>query len=83
MISAVVLAVVLAMVLATGGLWLFLLQFPLANLCMCVLFARTANGPNPLVAQLAAEVVVIGGTGASTLWFLTVLRRLGLRFAAA
>ena len=22
----------------------FLLQFPLANLCMCVLFARTASG---------------------------------------
>ena len=48
-----------AMVLATGELWLFLLQFPLANLCMCVLFARTASGPRPLVAQLAAEVVAL------------------------
>jgi hypothetical protein len=140
MISAVVLTVQTAMVLATGELWLFLLQFPLANLCMCVLFARTAAGPNPLVAQLAAEVValrqpanrhpglhrffqgatwlwagifllltaglavlmvieptsrfltmstaatvvlVIGGTCASTLWFLTVLRRLGLRLRFA
>jgi hypothetical protein len=46
-----------AMVLATGELWLFLLQFPLANLCLCVLFARTARGAKPLVAQLAAEVV--------------------------
>jgi hypothetical protein len=36
--------------LATGELWLFLLQFPLANLCMCVLFAWTASGPDPLVA---------------------------------
>ena len=26
---------------------------------MCVLFARTARGPSPLVAQLAAEVVAL------------------------
>ena len=58
-ISAVVLTVQTAVVLATGELWLFLLQFPLANLCMCVLFARTAGGPNPLVARLAAEVVAL------------------------
>ena len=139
-ISAVVLTLQTAMVLATGELWLFLLQFPLANLCMCVLFARTARGPDPLVARLAAEVValrqpgthhpglhrffqgatwlwaaiflllaaglaimmvteptktflmlstaatttlVIAGTGASTLWFLSVLRRLGLRLRFA
>jgi hypothetical protein len=141
-ISALVLTVQTAVVLATGELWLFLLQFPLANLCMCVLFARTASGPDPLVARLAAEVValrqpsthhpglhrffqgatwlwagiflmltaglavlmvteptrmflmlstavtaalVVAGTGASTLWFLTVLRRFGLRlrFASA
>jgi hypothetical protein len=139
-ISAVVLTVQTAVVLATGELWLFLLQFPLANLCMCVMFARTASGPNPLVARLAAEVValrqpathhpglhrffqgatwlwagifllltaglavlmvteptktflmlstattaalVIAGTGASTLWFLSVLRRLGLRLRFA
>jgi hypothetical protein len=141
-ISAAVLTVQTAMVLATGELWLFLLQFPLANLAMCVLFARTASGPDPLVARLAAEVValrqpathypglhrffqgatwlwagifllltaglgvlmvtepvrvfltfstaatialVVAGTGVSTLWFLSVLRRLGLklRFAPA
>ena len=123
------------MVLATGELWLFFLQFPVANLCMCVLFARTASGANPLVARLAevaalrqpathrpglhrffqgatclwadiflllttglavmmvtapakmflmpstaaTVVLVVAGTGASTLWFLSVLRRLGLR----
>jgi hypothetical protein len=140
MISAVVLTLQAAVVLATGELWLFLLQVPLANLCMCVLFARTARGPNPLVARLAAEVValrqpaiqhpglhrffqgatwlwagifllltaalavlmvtepakmflmvstaatvalVVAGTGASTLWFLSVLRRLGLRLRFA
>jgi hypothetical protein len=139
-ISAVVLTVQTAVVLTTGELWLFLLQFPLANFCMCVLFARTARGPNPLVARLAAEVValrqpathhpglhrffqgatwlwagifllltaglavlmvteptktflmlstaatvalVVAGTGASTLWFLLVLRRLGLRLRFA
>jgi hypothetical protein len=139
-ISAVVLAVQTGVVLATGELWLFLLQFPLANLCMGVLFARTARGPDPLVARLAAEVValrqpvvrhpglhrffqgatwlwagifllltaalavlmvteptriflmlstavtvalVVTGTGASALWFLLVLRRLGLRICFA
>ena len=58
-ISALVLTVQAAVVLATGELWLFLLQLPLANLCMCVLFARTASGPDPLVARLAAEVVAL------------------------
>ena len=62
-ISAVVLTVQAAVVLATGELWLFLLQFPLANLCMCVLFARTAGGPDPLVARLAAEVVALRQPG--------------------
>ncbi len=139
-ISALVLTVQTGLVLATGELWLFLLQFPLANLCMCLLFARTAGGPDPLVARLAAEVIalrqpatrhpglhrffqaatwlwagifllltvalavlmvtepstlfpllstvvtaalVVAGTGASTLWFLSVLRRLGLRIRFA
>jgi hypothetical protein len=138
--SAVVLTVQAAVVLATGELWLFLLQFPLANLCLCVVFAATARGPNPLVARLAAEVValrqpatrhpglhrffqkatwlwagifllltagpavlmftepagvfllvstaatialVVAGTGASTLWFFSVLRRAGLRLRFA
>jgi hypothetical protein len=139
-ISAVVLTVQTAVVLATGNLWLFLLQFPLANFSMCVLFARTATGPNPLVAKLAAEVValrqpathhpglqrffqratwlwadifllltaslavlmvteptevflmlstvataalIVGGAAASTVWFLSVLRKLGLRLRFA
>jgi hypothetical protein len=141
-ISALVLTVQTGLVLVTGEIWLFLLQFPLANLCMCVLFARTARGPNPIVARLAAEVValrlpatrhlgldrffrgatwlwagiflaltaslavlmvtepvgiflmlstvvtaglVAAGTGASTLWFVSAIRRLGLtvHFAAA
>ncbi len=62
-ISAVVLTVQAAVVLATGELWLFLLQFPLANLAMCLLFARTAGGPDPLVARLAAEVIALRAAG--------------------
>jgi hypothetical protein len=139
-ISAVVLTLQTAVVLASGELWLFLLQVPLANLAMCVLFARTAGGPDPLIARLAAEVValrqpgarhqglhrffqrvtwlwagifllltaglsllmvtepasvflmlstvatialVVAGAGASTVWFVWVLRRLGLRLRFA
>ena len=58
-ITAVVLTLQTAMVLATGQLWIYLLQFPAANLVMSVLFARTARGPHPLVARLAAEVVAL------------------------
>ena len=58
-ITAVVLTLQTAMVLATGQLWIYLLQFPAANLIMCVLFARTARGPHPLIAKLAAEVVAL------------------------
>ncbi len=141
-ISAIVLTIQTAMVFATGQIWIYLLQFPLANLAMCVLFARTASGPAPLVAKLAEEVVALrlaavhqpglhrffqgatwlwsgifflltiglgllmvteptrtflmlstavtigliaAGTGTSTLWFISVVRRLGLtlRFAPA
>jgi hypothetical protein len=58
-ISAIVLSLQTAIVLATGELWIFLLQFPLGYLIMFVLFARTARGPNPIVAKLAAEVVAL------------------------
>lgn len=58
-ISAVVLTLQTAVLLATGELWIFLLQIPLGNLCLCVLFARTARGPDPLVARLAAEMVAL------------------------
>jgi hypothetical protein len=58
-ISAVVLTLQTAMVLATGQLWLYLLQFPVANLIMSLLFARTARGPAPLVGKLAAEMFAL------------------------
>ena len=58
-ISALVLTLQTAVVIATGSVLFFLLQFPLANLGLCVLFARTAPTRKPLVAQLAAEVVAL------------------------
>jgi hypothetical protein len=58
-ISALVLSLQAAVVIATGSMLFFLLQFPLANLGLCVLFARTAPTRKPLVAQLAAEVVAL------------------------
>jgi hypothetical protein len=134
-ISALVLTLQTAVVLATGSALFFLLQFPLANLALCVWFAWTAPTREPLVAQLAAEVValrqpshhsglhnffqgatwlwagifavsaivlavlmaiepvkvflllttavtiggVVAGTFLSTIWFIRVLRRSGLR----
>ena len=58
-ISALVLTLQTAVVLVTGSVLFFLLQFPLANLGLCVLFASTAPTRKPLVAQLAAEVVAL------------------------
>jgi uncharacterized membrane protein len=138
-ITGILLTLQTAVVIATGDLWIFLLHFPLGNLCMCVLFARTARSANPLVARLAAEVValrhpahhpglhrffqgatwlwagiflalaaalavlletepvatflllstvatislIVAGTGASALWFRSVLRKTGLRLRFA
>jgi hypothetical protein len=58
-ISGLVLTLQAVLVLATGSVLLFLLQFPVANLALCLLFARTAPTGRPLVAQLAAEVVAL------------------------
>jgi hypothetical protein len=43
-----------------------LLQFPVANLALRILFARTAPTGRPLVAQLAAEVVALRQPSAAT-----------------
>lgn len=58
-ISALVMTVQAAVVLSTGNVFFFLLQFPLSHLVMAVLFARTAPTRKPLIAQLAAEVVAL------------------------
>jgi len=56
-ISLVVLTVQTLAAIITGNLWIFLLHFPLANLALCILFARTARGHSPIAARLAAEVI--------------------------
>ena len=65
LISGLVLTLQTALVLVTGSTLLFLLQFPVANLALCILFARTAPTGKPLVAQLAAEVVALRQPGAA------------------
>ena len=59
MISALVLTVQTVVAISTGYTWMFEFQFPVGNLAMCVVFARTAPTRKPLVAQLAAEVVAL------------------------
>ena len=56
-ISLIVLTVQTLAAIITGNLWIFLLHFPLANLALCLLFARTARGRSPIAARLAAEVI--------------------------
>jgi hypothetical protein len=58
-ISVIVLTLQTAVAISTGQLWIFLLHFPVANLCISILFARTAGGRNPIIARLAAEVVAL------------------------
>ena len=59
MISALVLTVQTVVAISTGYTWMFEFQFPVGNLAMCVMFARTAPTRKPLVAQLAEEVVAL------------------------
>jgi hypothetical protein len=56
-ISLIVLTLQTLAAIITGNLWIFLLHFPLANLALCLLFARTARGRSPIAARLAAEVI--------------------------
>lgn len=59
MISVTMLAVQTVLALATGQAWIYFLQIPVAKLGLCVLFARSARTPQPLVARLATEVVAL------------------------
>jgi hypothetical protein len=58
-VSGLVLTLQAVLVLATGSVLLFLLQFPAASLALGLVFARTAPTGRPLAAQLAAEVVAL------------------------
>jgi hypothetical protein len=57
LISLFVLTVQTVAAITTGSLLIFLVHFPVANLALCLLFARTARGHSPIAARLAAEVV--------------------------
>ncbi len=92
MISAVLMCVQTVLVLATGQVWIYLLQFPLAKLVLAALFARTARSDRPLVALLATEMVALRHHGtahpgihrffqrATWLWA-TIFGALGIAFA--
>jgi hypothetical protein len=56
-ISLIVLTVQTVAAIVTGNLLIFLVHFPVANLGLCLLFARTARGHSPIAARLAAEVI--------------------------
>jgi hypothetical protein len=56
-ISLIVLTVQAVVAVGTGNIWIFLVHFPLANLALCIVFARSARGHSPLAARLAAEVI--------------------------
>lgn len=58
-ITALVMTMQAAIVVTTGNIWFFLLQFPLAHLAMAWLFARTAPTRKPLIGRLAAEIVAL------------------------
>ena len=57
LISLAVLTVQTATSIATGNLLIFLIHFPIANLALCIVFARTARGSSPIAAELAGEVI--------------------------
>jgi hypothetical protein len=56
-ISLIALTIQAVATIATGNLLIFLAHFPLADLGLCLLFARTARQPTPLAARLAAEMI--------------------------
>lgn len=57
-ISLTLLTVQTVAAIATGNLLIFLVHFPIADLGLCIVFARTAVGDNPpLAARLAGEVI--------------------------
>lgn len=59
LISVVLLSLQTALAFMTGQTWIYLLQIPLAKFLLCVVFARTAPTPSPIVGRLAGEVVAL------------------------
>jgi hypothetical protein len=65
MLSAVLLCIQTGLVLATGQVWIYLLQFPVAKLVLSLLFARSAPTECPLCSRLATEVIALRHGGVS------------------
>ena len=66
-----------------GATWLWAGIFLLLAAGLAVLMVTEPAGVFLTLSTLATIVLVAAGTGASTLWFLAVLRRLGLRLRFA
>ena len=68
-----------------GATWLWAGIFLLLTLGLVVLMFTEPAGAFLMLSTVATIALVVAGTGASTLWFLSVLRKLGLRlrFASA
>jgi hypothetical protein len=56
-IALIVLTVQAVVAIATGNVLIFLVHFPIANLALSIVFARSARGHSPLAERLAAEVI--------------------------
>jgi hypothetical protein len=56
-IMVIILTLQTVLAIGTNNLWIFLLHFPLANLVLCFVFARTARSDQPLAEKLAGEVI--------------------------
>ena len=66
-----------------GATWLWAGIFLLLTAALAVLMFAEPASVFLLVSTVATIALVVAGTGVSTLWFLSVLRRLGLRLRFA
>jgi uncharacterized membrane protein HdeD (DUF308 family) len=66
-----------------GATWLWAGIFLLLTIALAVLMVTEPTRVFLLLSTIATAVLVVAGTCASTLWFLSVLRRLGLRLRFA
>jgi hypothetical protein len=66
-----------------GATWLWAAIFLLLTAGLTVMLGHRAGQMFLMPSTAATVALVVAGTGASTLWFLSVLRRLGLRLRFA
>jgi hypothetical protein len=66
-----------------GATWLWAGIFLLLTVALAVPMVTEPAGVFLLLSTIATAALVAAGTGASTLWFLAVLRTLGLRLRFA